>query len=344
MERNNLLEVEHLSVHIPSTAGTVQAVRDVSFAVAPGEVLALVGESGCGKSILCKSVMKLLPKRASIVSGTIRADGRDITRCSEREMRKLRGTLFSMVFQDPLTALNPTIPIGKQIAEAVTIHQKGLTKAQVQERVIELMTLVGIAHPMERAKLYPYHFSGGMRQRCVLAMALAGHPKILFADEPTTSLDVTIQAQILDLLRDIQRKLGTATVFVSHDLGVVARGGRDRGGGDVRRENCGDWHGGGDFLRPTPPLHLGAPPALPAFANGKERLYNHPRHAAHPHRPAPGGCLRLAERVCVGDRLLPSAAPVPGQRHPFRRHLAAGPQSAQGDAAYRRNIPWMMSF
>ena len=205
MERNNLLEVEHLSVHIPSTAGTVQAVRDVSFAVAPGEVLALVGESGCGKSILCKSVMKLLPKRASIVSGTIRADGRDITGCSEREMRNLRGTLFSMVFQDPLTALNPTIPIGKQIAEAVTIHQKGLSKAQVQERVIELMTLVGIAHPLERAKLYPYHFSGGMRQRCVLAMALAGRPKILFADEPTTSLDVTIQAQILDLLRDIQR-------------------------------------------------------------------------------------------------------------------------------------------
>ena len=203
MERNNLLEVEHLSVHIPSTAGTVQAVRDVSFAVAPGEVLALVGESGCGKSILCKSVMKLLPKRASIVSGTIRADGRDITRCSEREMRKLRGTLFSMVFQDPLTALNPTIPIGKQIAEAVTIHQKGLTKAQVQERVIELMTLVGIAHPMERAKLYPYHFSGGMRQRCVLAMALAGHPRFLFADSLSTSLDVTIQAQILDLLRDI---------------------------------------------------------------------------------------------------------------------------------------------
>ena len=223
MERNNLLEVEHLSVHIPSTAGTVQAVRDVSFAVAPGEVLALVGESGCGKSILCKSVMKLLPKRASIVSGTIRADGRDITCCSEREMRNLRGKLFSMVFQDPLTALNPTIPIGKQIAEAVTIHQKGLSKAQVQERVIELMTLVGIAHPLERAKLYPYHFSGGMRQRCVLAMALAGRPKILFADEPTTSLDVTIQAQILDLLRDIQRKLDTATVFVSHDLGVVAR-------------------------------------------------------------------------------------------------------------------------
>lgn len=222
MERNNLLEVEHISVHIPSTAGTVQAVRDVSFAVAPGEVLALVGESGCGKSILCKSVMGLLPKRASIVSGTIRADGRDITRCSERELRKLRGTLFSMVFQDPLTALNPTIPIGKQIAEAVTIHQKGLTKAQVQERVIELMTLVGIAHPAERAKLYPHHFSGGMRQRCVLAMALAGHPKILFADEPTTSLDVTIQAQILKLIKDLQKEFGYTIVFITHDLGVVA--------------------------------------------------------------------------------------------------------------------------
>ena len=282
MERNNLLEVEHLSVHIPSTAGTVQAVRDVSFAVAPGEVLALVGESGCGKSILCKSVMKLLPKRASIVSGTIRADGRDITRCSEREMRKLRGTLFSMVFQDPLTALNPTIPIGKQIAEAVTIHQKGLTKAQVQERVIELMTLVGIAHPMERAKLYPYHFSGGMRRsmrkkpiKRLLAMALAGHPKILFADEPTTSLDVTIQAQILDLLRDIQRKLGTATVFVSHDLGVVARV-ADRvavmyAGKIVEIGTAEEI-----FYDPRHPYTWALPRALPAFAKGKERLYTIP--------------------------------------------------------------------
>ena len=340
MERNNLLEVEHLSVHIPSTAGTVQAVRDVSFAVAPGEVLALVGESGCGKSILCKSVMKLLPKRASIVSGTIRADGRDITRCSEREMRNLRGKLFSMVFQDPLTALNPTIPIGKQIAEAVTIHQKGLSKAQVQERVIELMTLVGIAHPLERAKLYPYHFSGGMRQRCVLAMALAGRPKILFADEPTTSLDVTIQAQILDLLRDIQRKLDTATVFVSHDLGT---GGRS-GGGDVRRKDRGDWHGGGDLLRPTPPLHLGAASGAACLCQGQGTAVHHPRHAAHPHRPAPRRRLRLAERVCVGDRLLPSAALVPGQRHPFRRHLVVRPQSAQSDAAHRRDVPWMISF
>lgn len=180
-----------------------------------------------------------------------------------------------MVFQDPLTALNPTIPIGKQIAEAVTIHQKGLTKAQVQERVIELMTLVGIAHPMERAKLYPYHFSGGMRQRCVLAMALAGHPKILFADEPTTSLDVTIQAQILDLLRDIQRKLGTATVFVSHDLGVVARV-ADRvavmyAGKIVEIGTAEEI-----FYDPTPPLHLGAPPGAAAFAKGKERLYTIP--------------------------------------------------------------------
>ena len=271
MERNNLLEVEHLSVHIPSTAGTVQAVRDVSFAVAPGEVLALVGESGCGKSILCKSVMKLLPKRASIVSGTIRADGRDITRCSEREMRNLRGTLFSMVFQDPLTALNPTIPIGKQIAEAVTIHQKGLSKAQVQERVIELMTLVGIAHPLERAKFYPYHFSGGMRQRCVRAMALAGRPKILFADEPTTSLDVTIQAQILDLLRDIQRKLDTATVFVSHDLGVVARV-ADRvavmyAGKIVEIGTAEEI-----FYDPRHPYTWALLRALPAFAKGKERL------------------------------------------------------------------------
>ena len=218
-----LLKIENLSVCIHAPTGKVQAVRDVSFALHPGEVLAIVGESGCGKSMLCKTIMKLLPKSAKIESGRILANSVDITDYSDRDMRKLRGKLFSMIFQDPMTALNPTIPIGRQIAEAVLIHQPKLSKEEVYHRVIELMELVGIRQPHERYQLYPYNFSGGMRQRSVMAIALASNPRILLADEPTTALDVTIQAQILDLLKEIQVKLGTATILVSHDLGVVAR-------------------------------------------------------------------------------------------------------------------------
>ena len=218
-----LLKIENLSVGIKTPAGKVQAVRDVSFELHPGEVLAIVGESGCGKSMLCKTIMKLLPKSAKIEGGKIIANGVDITNYSDRDMRKLRGRLFSFVFQVPMTALNPTIPIGRQIAEAILVHEPKLSREEVYERVIKLMELVGIQQPHERYKLYPYNFSGGMRQRSVMAIALAANPKILLADEPTTALDVTIQAQILDLLKEIQVKLGTATVLVSHDLGVVAR-------------------------------------------------------------------------------------------------------------------------
>lgn len=217
------MEVKNLSVSFDTDQGELQAVRDVSFSLKSGEVLAIVGESGCGKSVLCKSIMKLLCGRARVKSGSISIDGVDITRYQERDMRKLRGRLFSMVFQDPMTALNPTMTIGQQIAEAVRVHHPQMTRKEVHRRVIELMELVGIEEPEKRCGLYPCHFSGGMRQRSVMAIALASDPQILFADEPTTSLDVTIQAQILDLLRDIQRKLGTATVLVSHDLGVVAR-------------------------------------------------------------------------------------------------------------------------
>lgn len=218
-----ILKIENLSVGIQSPAGVTQAVRDVSFSLYPGEVLAIVGESGCGKSMLCKTIMKLLPKSAKIESGRIFANGVDITDYSDREMQKLRGKLFSFVFQDPMTALNPTIPIGKQIGEAILVHEPRLSREAVYDRVIRLMELVGIRQPQERYKLYPYNFSGGMRQRSVMAIALASNPRILLADEPTTALDVTIQAQILDLLKEIQGKLGTATILVSHDLGVVAR-------------------------------------------------------------------------------------------------------------------------
>lgn len=203
----NVLEVKNLSVSFHSTAGEVQAVRDVSFSLKKGEVLAIVGESGCGKSVLCKSIMKLLPGSAQIKSGKILLNGTDITDYKEKEMQKIRGSAFSMIFQDPMTSLNPTIKIGQQIAEAILVHHPKKSREEVYNRVIELMELVGIERPKERYHLYPWHFSGGMRQRSVMAIALASNPDILFADEPTTALDVTIQAQILDLLREIQKSL-----------------------------------------------------------------------------------------------------------------------------------------
>lgn len=220
---SELLEIKNLRVGIQSQMGKVQAVRGVDLTLKQGEVLAIVGESGCGKSILCKSIMKLLPRSAKIEDGQILINGTDIAPYSDRQMKKLRGKLFSMIFQDPLSSLNPTMTVEAQIAEAVRIHDRSLSQKQVHRRVIELMNLVGIQQPEERCRLYPYNFSGGMRQRTVMAIALAGNPRILLADEPTTALDVTIQAQILNLLREIQQKLGTATILVSHDLGVVAR-------------------------------------------------------------------------------------------------------------------------
>ena len=219
----NILELKSLTVSIDSPMGKVEAVRGVSLALRPGEILAIVGESGCGKSMLCRSIMKLLPRSARIEGGQIIANGADITGYSQRDMNRLRGKLFSMVLQDPMTALDLTQTVETQIAEAVRVHSPRLDRQAVHRRVMELMELVGIPQPEKRGKLYPYHFSGGQRQRVVMAIALAADPKILLADEPTTALDVTVQAQILDLLKDIQHRLHTATILVSHDLGVVAR-------------------------------------------------------------------------------------------------------------------------
>lgn len=217
-----LLKVEHLSVSFATEEGKMEAVRDVSFSLKSGEVLAIVGESGCGKSVLCKSIMKLLPKNARIEDGSIVVNEEEIAAYTDKKMQKLRGKMFSMVFQDPMTALDPTVRIGKQVAEAIRIHNRKMTREEVWSKVVELMELVGIDHAQERCEWFPYQFSGGMRQRSVLAVALASNPRILIADEPTTALDVTIQAQILQLLKDIQKRLNTAMIFVSHDLGVVA--------------------------------------------------------------------------------------------------------------------------
>ncbi|MDO5345373.1 MAG: ABC transporter ATP-binding protein [Lachnospiraceae bacterium] len=271
----NLLEVKNLSVSFQSGAGEVQAVRDVSFTLKRGEILAVVGESGCGKSVLCKCIMKLLPASASIKNGSIIVCGQDITNYKERDMQKIRGKTFSMIFQDPMTSLNPTIKIGQQIAEAILVHEKKITKEQVYQRVIDLMELVGIEQPHERFHLYPYNFSGGMRQRSVMAIALASNPDILFADEPTTALDVTIQAQILDLLREVQEKLGTATILVSHDLGVVARA-ADRVAVMYAGKIVEIGMAEEIYYDPRHPYTWGLMRSLPAFSKGKDSLYTIP--------------------------------------------------------------------
>lgn len=271
----DLLNINNLSVEVGAKNERVKAVRDVSFSLKEGEVLAIVGESGCGKSMLCKSIMGLLPKSGRITSGSIVLDGDDITKYTESQMNELRKNVFSMIFQDPLTALDPTYTIGAQIAEAVRINNKRLGKKQVEDRVIELMELVGIEDAANRQKLYPYNFSGGMRQRSVMAIALASNPRVLLADEPTTALDVTIQAQILDLLRDIQKKLNTSTILVSHDLGVVAQA-ADRvaimyAGKIVEIGTAEDI-----FYDPRHPYTWGLMQSLPAFSRGRDKLYTIP--------------------------------------------------------------------
>lgn len=215
------MEVNNLSVSFKVEEGEVQAVRNVSFNLKKGETLAIVGESGCGKSVLCKSLMRILPYNGYIKNGEVLLKSSDLVKKAEKEMEDIRGKNISMIFQDPMTSLNPTISIGKQIAEAVIIH-KGISKSEAKKRAIELIELVGIDNPEKRFKQFPHHFSGGMRQRIVIAIALACNPDVLIADEPTTALDVTIQAQIIDLIKDLQHKIGLSIIFITHDLGVVA--------------------------------------------------------------------------------------------------------------------------
>ncbi|SFF74082.1 oligopeptide transport system ATP-binding protein [Halobacillus alkaliphilus] len=217
-----LLEVNNMHVSFDTYGGEVKAVRGVTFDLKKGETLAIVGESGSGKSVTTKALMQLIPKPPGrIKEGEILFEGRDLTKMSEKQMQKIRGKEMAMIFQDPMTSLNPTMKVGNQIMEGLIKHQK-MDRAQARKRVVELLELVGIPDPESRLKQYPHQFSGGMRQRVVVAIALACNPKLLIADEPTTALDVTIQAQILELMKDIQKKTDSATIFITHDLGVVA--------------------------------------------------------------------------------------------------------------------------
>ncbi|MDN6290495.1 MAG: ABC transporter ATP-binding protein, partial [Tetragenococcus koreensis] len=216
-----VLEVKDLEISFATFAGEVQAIRDVSFDLYEGETLAIVGESGSGKSVTTRSIMGLLASNALVKNGEILFGGEDILKNSERRMQKIRGKEISMIFQDPMTSLDPTMKIGKQIAESLLKHTK-VSKKDALQKALELLELVGIPNAKKRLKNYPHQFSGGQRQRIVIAVALICYPEILIADEPTTALDVTIQAQILELLKDIQQKVNSSIIFITHDLGVVA--------------------------------------------------------------------------------------------------------------------------
>ncbi|MGE7927235.1 ABC transporter ATP-binding protein [Lysinibacillus xylanilyticus] len=217
-----ILEVKDLKINFKTYAGLVHAVRGVTFDLKEGETLAIVGESGSGKSVTSNALMKLIPQPPGIYeSGQILFNGRDLVPLSDKEMSKIRGNEIAMIFQDPMTSLNPTMKVGRQITEVILQHKK-VSKADAKKRAIELLTQVGIPFPEKRYNQYPHEFSGGMRQRVVIAIALAADPKLLIADEPTTALDVTIQAQILELMKEIQKNSKTSIIFITHDLGVVA--------------------------------------------------------------------------------------------------------------------------
>jgi peptide/nickel transport system ATP-binding protein len=220
-DKQPLLKVKNLKTYFFTEDGVVKAVDGVNFDVYPGETLGIVGESGCGKSVTSLSIMRLLDEKGKIVDGEVIFEGKDLLKLSEEEMREIRGNDIAMIFQEPMVALNPVYTVGDQIMEAIILHQK-VGKDEARKIAIDMLKKVGIPEPEKRVDEYPHELSGGMRQRAMIAMALSCHPKLLIADEPTTALDVTIQAQILELMKQLQRDLGMAIIMITHDLGVIA--------------------------------------------------------------------------------------------------------------------------
>ncbi|WCH46838.1 ABC transporter ATP-binding protein [Lysinibacillus sp. FSL K6-1151] len=222
MKQNTVLEVKNLQTYFYSSEGVAKAVDGVSFILQKGETLGIVGESGCGKSMTSLSLLRLVPSPpGKIINGEIFLNNTDILKLSDEELRKIRGNKISMIFQEPMTSLNPVLSVGEQIAESIRLHQ-GLSRKEAWQKAVDMIRLVGIPAPEKRAKQEPYQLSGGMRQRIMIAMALACTPDVLIADEPTTALDVTIQAQIIEIIQNLQKQLGMSIIFITHDLGVVA--------------------------------------------------------------------------------------------------------------------------
>ena len=303
---STILEVNHLTTSFPGASGAIPVVDDVSFSIDEGEVLALVGESGCGKSMTALSIMRLVPKPGQIRAGEILMNGRNVRSLSIPEIRGLRGHEISMIFQEPMTSLNPVVTVGRQVVEAIQLHER-VNKEDARARTVELFERVGIPDASQRFDVFPHQLSGGLKQRVMIAMALSSHPKLLIADEPTTALDVTIQAQILEVLRDVQRESGMSILLITHDLGVVNEladrvavmyAGRVVEAGDR-----------GELLRsPSHPYSVGLLESNPALARPGEPLPEI-RGVVPPPEEWPSGC-RFANRC---DRALPvCSSEVPG--------------------------------
>jgi peptide/nickel transport system ATP-binding protein len=327
------LDVRDLRVTFATEDGPVRAVSGMSFSVGAGEVVALVGESGCGKSATAMSILRLLPRSAT-VSGSVRLEGRELTELSARDMREVRGREVSMVFQEPMTALNPSFTIGFQIKEVIRRHQK-LSRRQAFERAVELLDLVRIPAARKRMREYPHQLSGGMRQRVVIAMAVACRPKVLIADEPTTALDVTIQAQILDIMRSLVSEVDTSIVLITHDLGVVADV-ADRA--EVMYAGLGVESGSVDalFAHPQHPYTqrlLAAVPRPDLSGDGMQRLQEIPG-SVPTLRAAPTGCV-FAPRCTRATRECTSQLPPVVESRPHQQVLCFHPGDVLDGAGLR---------
>jgi peptide/nickel transport system ATP-binding protein len=311
-----VLSIEDLHTHFLTRDGVVRAVEGLSLEVLPGEVLGVVGESGCGKSVTALSTMRLIPERSGrIVRGAIRFEGEDVVPLDEARMRRIRGNRMAMVFQEPMTSLNPVHTIGQQIGEAVRIHQ-GLGRAQARERAVEMLERVRIPDARRRVDSYPHEFSGGMRQRVMIAMALSCEPRLLIADEPTTALDVTIQAQILRLVLDLQARSGTAVLLITHDLGVIAETAQRvvvmYAGRKVEQAGVGEL-----FERPLHPYTRGLMASIPRGRQGarQRRLAEIPGIVPSLREPAPGhapvqGCAFAARCGFATERCRVETPPL----------------------------------
>jgi len=326
-----LLDIRGLTIDIARDGGPARVVDGINLAIQPGESVGIVGESGCGKSLTMLSLVGLLPNRIRATGGSAMFGGRDLLKLGPKELRKVRGSEIGFIFQDPMTSLNPVIRVGDQIAEAL-IWQKGMAKEAAQARAVELLELVGIPGPAERARAWPHELSGGMRQRVMIAMGLAGHPRLLIADEPTTALDVTIQAQIADLVRDLKDKMQMAVVWITHDLALIA-GLADRIAVLYAGTVVEDAPVSAIFERPTHPYTRGLLASLPTLAGAAmERL---PSIGGTPPEPGrrPPGCPfapRCAHAVAACAEAVPRLAPVPGSDP---RHRVACPVMTERAAA-----------